>query len=112
MVPNLWDRFIVKGIPNIGYTVWETTHLPDGWVEKCNKMDAIWVPSEWNVDIFKQCGVQVPVKKIEHTLDPSEIHGGRLDKSLCLPENKFIFYSIFQWNERKNPQTLIMAFLT
>ena len=111
MTPDCMPRFKVPGIKNIGYTVWETTKLPDHWVTICNSMDEIWVPSEWNVEIFKGSGVKVPVVKIEHTIDPEQFKPGPII-DLGLPKDKFIFYSIFQWSERKNPAATIRAFLS
>jgi len=114
MTPDCMPRFKVKGIPNIGYTVWETTKLPEHWVKICNEMDAIWVPSDWNVEIFKACGVRVPVTKIEHTIDINQFNSSEVwsDATFGLPQDKFLFYSIFQWNERKNPAALIKAFIS
>lgn len=111
MVPPLMVSYTKPGIPNIGYTVWETTKLPENWVTICNKMSEIWVPSAWNVEVFKDSGVKVTVKKIEHTVDLNQFSQS-VTVDLGLPKDKFIFYSIFQWSERKNPAATIKAFLS
>ena len=33
--------------PRIGYTVWDSTKLPDHWAEPLAMVDRIWVPSDW-----------------------------------------------------------------
>lgn len=112
MTPQNYIRYKTPGIKNIGYTVWETTKLPDGWADMCNQLDEIWVPCDWNVEVFKKCGVKVPVKKIEHTINLDQFKNVMLDRDFNPPKDKFIFYSIFQWTERKNPAGLIRAFLS
>jgi glycosyltransferase involved in cell wall biosynthesis len=74
-------------------------------------MDEIWVPCDWNVEVLKESGVQKPVRKIEHAINLSQFEDiPTLD--LGVPKDKFVFYSIFQWTERKNPVGLIKAFLS
>src|SRR5207245_11541564 len=44
-------------IANVGRTMFETDRLPEGWAEACNRMDAVWVPSEFNRQTFAFAGV-------------------------------------------------------
>lgn len=37
--------------------MFETDRIPDGWIQKMNQMDEIWVPSEFMKDIFEKGGV-------------------------------------------------------
>jgi len=49
---------IKKIIPyNIGRTMFETDRIPQGWVERLNYMDEIWVPTEFARDTFLRAGV-------------------------------------------------------
>ena len=41
----------------IGRSMFETDSVPEGWVEKLNRMDAIWVPSKFNARTFARAGV-------------------------------------------------------
>jgi len=41
--------------------MFETDRLPSGWAERLNKMDYIWVPTEFHRGIFATGGV-VPEK--------------------------------------------------
>lgn len=97
----------------ISYTVWETSKLHPLWVDACNKVNEVWVPSEWNIKSFRDSGVTVPLFKIHHGIDPdtylhtdpSKFTITGLDK-----DNTFVFYSIMQWNARKNPDGLLRAY--
>src|SRR5262245_66669261 len=45
-----------KGKRLIGYTVWETDHLPHHWPQLLNPLDRIFVPCNWNREVFQTCG--------------------------------------------------------
>lgn len=47
--------------PRIAITMFESTRLPSGWVEPLNEMDAVIVPSWFCAEVFKACGVTVPI---------------------------------------------------
>lgn len=42
---------------NIGRTMFETDRIPNGWADRLNYMDEIWVPTEFSRNIFEQAGV-------------------------------------------------------
>jgi glycosyltransferase involved in cell wall biosynthesis len=95
----------------ISYTVWETSKLHPYWVGACNKVREIWVPSQWNIDSFRESGVTVPMFKVPHGIDPGLYNG--IDPELLSSfgsSDTFNFYSVFQWNSRKNPEGLLRAY--
>jgi glycosyltransferase involved in cell wall biosynthesis len=108
MIPPLFKRYKKKGAINIGFTMWEANKLPTIWTKLCNEMDGIMVPSEWNVNVFKQSGVTVPIYHVPAGIDLEEI------PEYVAPQEKdeFKFYSIFQWLERKSPSGLVKAFMS
>jgi glycosyltransferase involved in cell wall biosynthesis len=59
------DRFFI-------YTMFESSLLPDGWVEEINKHDALLTPSRWCGRWFQDCGVNVPWHLLHHGVDPAE----------------------------------------
>jgi glycosyltransferase involved in cell wall biosynthesis len=59
-----------EGQYKIGYTPWESTELPDGWLERMNACDEIWATSEWVAGVYKRAGVKVPITVVHHGLDP------------------------------------------
>lgn len=96
---------------NIAYTVWETERLPDFWIELCNSMDEIWVPSEWNCEVFKNSGVTKPIICVPHIIHMPDDKPYKLNQ-IPVNDDAFKFYSIFQWLERKNPSALLRAYFT
>lgn len=110
MIPMFFKRYSIPGVPNVGFTMWETTKLPESWVKACNDMDAIFVPCEWNKKVFAESGVKVPLYVITPGIDESEVP--EQVKIKDKKEDKFYFYSIFQFIERKNPVGLIRAYFS
>jgi len=54
------------------YTMFESTVIPDGWVDEINKHDALLTPSRWCGRWFMECGVTVPWRLLHHGVDPAE----------------------------------------
>lgn len=101
-----------RAVANVGRTMFETDRIPADWVDACNRMTEIWVPSEFNRDTFTRSGV-----------DPSRIHviPGSIDidrfgphvEPLDLPDRaSFNFLSVFDLSLRKGWDVLLRAFVT
>lgn len=89
----------------IGYTMVENTKVGKDWVEKCNKMNALFVPSPYLIDVFRDSGVTVPIRSVKQGIDPKKFpYMKRKKKSV------FTFGSIGYMDERKNWKDLIQAF--
>ncbi len=110
LTPDNFPRFVRKDKYNIGYCAWETDLLPDNWSACCNQMDELWVPSDYNIEVFKRSGVHKPIYKILHGIE-EPITTGITPMEIGDP-NIFTFYSIFQWLERKNVIGLLKAYFT
>jgi len=109
--PEFWASHEVNGITNVGYTIWETTKLHPDWPKYINaSVDKVLVGCEWNVDIFKDSGVTVPIGVVPHGINTSDFNNVTNYKIDGIEENTFMFYSIFQWQERKHPLALIKAY--
>ncbi len=109
LTPDMYPRYVEKGKYNIGHLFWETDRLPIEWVKPINSMQEIWTSSEAMADLFRKSGVTTPIYAFPQPVDVTEADKGyeRFD----LPEHKgFLFYSIFQWIERKNPKALLQAY--
>ena len=91
----------------IGFTMLETTGIPDEWVRQANMMDEIWVPSSFNVSTFRESGVTVPIYTIPLGIDYNFFnpHIKSYKK-----HNKYTFLSIFEWGKRKAPEVLLRAY--
>ena len=91
-------------------TTWETDILPSGWVESLNQTREVWVPCEHNVAIFTR-QLAVPVFAWPHPVAHCSSRPVDSYKLTKLSEKDFVFYSVFKWQQRKNPEGTIEAFL-
>lgn len=91
----------------IGYTMLETDRIPKEWVQQANEMDEVWVPSHFNVETFKESGVNRPIRVVPLGVDINYFHP--LLRSHPI-EDIFVFLSVFEWGERKAPEILLKAF--
>lgn len=108
MVPTLFKPYKSAKAKNVGFTMWESSRLPDIWVKTCNEMDAIFVPCFWNQEVFVDSGVSVPVHVVQPGIAPGDIPEiNNKEGGDC-----FTFYSVFQWSERKNPEGLVKTYLS
>jgi len=113
--PEFWEKYTEPGKINIGYTVWETDRIYPDWVTYMNStVDAILVPCNWNLDVFKDCGVSKPIKVVPHVVKSVSINKSRseLSELYGVSDNTTVFYSINQWQERKNPLGTIKSYWT
>ena len=92
----------------IGRTMFETDSLPPDWVNACNKMDEIWVPSEFNMHSFRDAGVTSQLVKIPGGVDTKLFCSGH--EPLAIPGARgVVFLSIFEWIYRKGWDVLLGA---
>jgi len=64
-----WMNFSSENQYHIGYTPWESTVLPENWVEDFALCDEVWTPSRWVAGIYKKHGVQ-DVQVFPHGISP------------------------------------------
>lgn len=126
---EMGDVGIAYGFPNsftslfelplktrIGFTMFETDTLPNGvngWAghtgnstDIINKLDALFVPSEHNKEVFKKSGVTVPIYVIPLGVNPNHY------KFLKRPKrDTFTFLIAGVLTLRKNPGAAITSFL-
>lgn len=91
----------------IGFTMLEVDGLPADWVSACNRMDEVWTPSSWGVDVFRASGVTRPLRVMPLGFDPKRF---RTDLPIHRIGDRYTFLSVFEWGERKAPEILIRAF--
>jgi glycosyltransferase involved in cell wall biosynthesis len=122
--PMDYDTVIVHTIPEfytywrerekdkyvIGYTVWETTKPPDHWKDLINQLDHLLVPTEWNKKIFQEHGITIPIDVIPHMSEFEGVSSEQID-SFEDSSNRFLFYIISTWTERKAIWKLIDAYV-
>lgn len=111
-----WIR--ARGVtgPIAGMTVWETTRIPRHWPGLLKPLAALFVPSEWNREVFLRSGVDCPILTVAHL---PEFHGvaasadsvRAVHSRIATSANRFLFYSIGTWSARKGNDLLVRAFL-
>lgn len=107
---NLWTPMYIqkKSIlaPQILYTMFETSHINQDWVARCNLTESTIVPTKYCYDAFTRSGVN-NCKEITHGLDfPDNVESHpSVDK---LKGTKFLFQS--QWTSRKSAKETLEAF--
>jgi len=93
----------------IGGFVCETDRIAQRWVEVCNSLNLVIVPSAFCRRAFHDSGVTVPVMVVPHGLEPE--YRPLVKKRRSKP---LIFYNVFDQGsllERKNAEELIRCFL-
>lgn len=111
----------------IGRTMFETDRVNAQHVERCNRMDYVWVPTDFHVKTFVESGVDPSkVVKIVQPVDWKFFDPVKY-KPFYLPskgtlvlgsrsvniksESHFVFLSVFKWEHRKGWDVLLRSYL-
>lgn len=106
ITPNVYAKHKEVGKYHIGHLFWETTGMSDVWAWYLHEVREIWTGCEWNVECFRNSGFEGKIFKF-----PQPINVDRNEEAVPIENAQgFVFYSIFQWIERKDPQTLLEAY--
>ncbi len=97
-----------RGRRRVGFTMLEVDGFPKDWVRQANRLDEVWVPTEFNREGFLRSGLKRPVHTIPLGVDPNYFHP-RI-QGHPNPMGEFVFLSIFEWGERKEPWLLLKTF--
>ncbi|MDK2820441.1 MAG: hypothetical protein PWP31_406 [Clostridia bacterium] len=95
---------------SIGLTMLEIDGVPEQWVDLCNKMDEVWVPSTFNRDTFIKSGIQkekvtvLPLGVDTTVFNPRDAKGKGNRKD-------FTFLTVCEWIPRKGYDILLEAYL-
>ena len=96
---------------NIGLYATETSNFIDSdWSRKINMMDEAWVINNQMVKSSEDSGVTIPIKVVPHACDFSKFERGYKKIDFPSAKENFIFYTIADWNKRKNLEAFIKAF--
>ena len=124
----------------VGRTMFETDRLPDGWADRLNKMDAVWVPTDFHARIFADAGVaRAKIRVVPEPVDtaffspasktlrplaravPAAAAAAAAAADHVLLSGDFdvmdppaipttTFLSVFKWEERKAWKVLLRAY--
>jgi glycosyltransferase involved in cell wall biosynthesis len=90
----------------IGYTPWESTGLPLGWLENFNYCDEVWTTSPLIAKWYKESGVNKEIKVYEHG-----IHEIWKDVRLRKKDDVFRFLHIGEPSPRKGGDIVVESFI-
>lgn len=100
-----------SGVYRIAYWAWELDAIPREWVELTPLLDAIWAPTEFVAEAFRN-RMPLPVHEVLPGVELSEIE--TVTKSdLGIPEANYVYLFMFDMCSqmiRKNPIAVIDAF--
>jgi glycosyltransferase involved in cell wall biosynthesis len=109
--PEFWDKKREDDKINVGFIFWETTKIHPDWEPLINtKVDKLLVSCEWNKEVVEECGITIPIGVVPNGIDTSKIEEIEPYVIKGVGKDAFIFYSIMQWTERKNPLALLKAY--
>ena len=107
-VPPLWARDTLRQQRYVAITVWETDTMPAQWREPLWRALDVWMPCDFNVTVFER-ELGRSVFKLPFPIPPTST--ARADSTrLGVAADEFVFYSIFEWQDRKGPVEQINAF--
>lgn len=109
LTPDLYPKYLEDKKYHIGRLAWEVDKLPEEWVDPCNQMQEIWTMTDRQKDIIKGSGVTTPIHVFSEPLDVVPLERN-IDPWVIPSFSGTVFYSIFQWIERKDPWSLLTTY--
>lgn len=106
------DLLIKSASENINYVTWEADLIPDNWINIYEKYKTkkIITSSTWNKKIFEK-SVNIPVYVLHHVVEEKENKSIKIKELENVVENKFVIFSMSQWQTRKGFDKLIQSYL-
>lgn len=105
--PMFWHN---SGVYKVGWSMMEVDSVNVEWVEACNTMDEVWVPTLLQSRYWVDSGVKVPVHVVPLGIDPRMFSPGVYRGRWEGPE-AFRFLAVGWWQLRKRWDMLIRAFI-
>jgi len=96
--PEFWHKYKEAGKTNVGYTIWETTLLHPEWIGHINNnVEKVLVGCEWNIEVFRNSGITIPIGVIPHGINPDVYADVKPYEIAGIDKDAYVFYGIFQW---------------
>jgi glycosyltransferase involved in cell wall biosynthesis len=81
-----------------------------GWPRRINQMDEAWVINDEMVHASRGSGINIPLEVVPHTFDLSKYNNDIEPLHIKEIAGDFLFYTVIDWNKRKNLPALVQAF--
>ena len=112
-IPPQWAHLAFPLRNVIAMTVWETDTMPQRWRNSLVNALDVWLPCNFNVEVFNR-DLGRSTFRLPHPILSSapddEHYSPRELELLGLHDDDYLFYSIFEWQDRKCPGGMIKAF--
>ena len=108
-IPPVWARAAFPRRRVIAVTVWETDAMPQPWRGVLTHAADVWLPCRFNVEVFARGLGRAPFL-LPHALPEPPPPAAPL-RLAGVGDRDFVFYAIFEWQDRKNPEGTLDAFL-
>jgi glycosyltransferase involved in cell wall biosynthesis len=110
--PTNWNLDFY-GRCRVGRTAFGTDRIPDGWAERCNALDELWLPSEFHRETFAASGVERnKIRVMPQALDTQIFCPGRSPIELpSVPTRSFQFLAIADGMLASGIDIVIRAFI-
>ena len=113
-----WDQLSPCPPPGakfaIGRTMYETDGVPGEWVARCNRLDSVWVPTEFHRLSFLRAGVEAhKLVVVGEPVDGAFFDPAKVTAPYYLSPpigRPFRFLSVFKWEQRKGWDALLAAY--
>ena len=116
-----WDWLCVPSTPFAGplnrdgsvrqdvlwHTMFDADFLPPSWAHMLNKSGAVWVPSEWCKEVFRNSGVNRPIFVAGYGVDPGDFPFA--DRSALADRPVTFLHTALAWGDRKNALMVVKA---
>jgi autotransporter strand-loop-strand O-heptosyltransferase len=97
--------------PKIAYNVWESTLQPEGYFNKLQEFDELWVPSKWQRDCTIAQGYNPnKIKVVPEGVDVNTFFPEETSHKLT-SDGRFKFFLAGRWDYRKSIKEIIETFL-
>lgn len=110
--PMAWN-LDYYGRCRVGRAAFGTDRIPDGWAERCNAVDELWLPSEFHRETFAASGVErSKIRVIPYAFDAEIFFPHRPPLQLQgMPAKSFRFLAIADGWLSPGVDTLVRAFI-
>jgi len=96
---------------NIAFLASESTSIQHlTWLDHLKQMDEIWVPNSQSKEFLEKDGVGIPVSVVPHTTNINKYKKQFREINIEQARDKFKFYYIGDFNDRKNLESVITCF--
>lgn len=111
LTPDIFPNIKFKNVAKkVGCTIFETDRIPQHWVKYCNRMDELWVPSQFNLETFSRSGVDPQKIKVVPIPVDTKFFKPQKEKLHIEGQKKFTFLYTFAFNWRKGFDLLLEAY--